>query len=191
MTLQAFCKNTQTHGLAKPCIKAARGRGGEGGCAHELSRFCTLLYVHDELLLALLELCALAIELALRFGERALVLAQPLCGRDGATKECFLGITSGQKLAFIPRKTYDDVHVELLERKRERKCCGQQCRFLRSRSGDGSEIIWTWLPSVPIARSLLAARSTSCRSDVAATYSSAKTTSFQTRTIVPWIRPRR
>jgi hypothetical protein len=43
--------------------------------AHKLSRLGTFLDVHDELLLALLELCAFAVELALRLCQRALVLA--------------------------------------------------------------------------------------------------------------------
>ena len=72
------------------------------------------------------------------------MLAQPLCGRDGATKECFLGITSGQKLAFIPRKTYDDVHVELLERKKGTEMLRTAMPFLalpvRRRIGDHMDL---------------------------------------------------
>jgi len=55
-----------------------------------LSRLCTLLDVHDELLLALLELRALAVKFALRLCQRALMLAQTLRWRDGAAKERFL-----------------------------------------------------------------------------------------------------
>ena len=49
---------------------------------------------------------------------------------------------------------------------------------------------WTWLPSVLTVRSLLAVRSISYRSDVAATSSSAEIISSQTRMNVPWIRRR-
>jgi hypothetical protein len=55
-----------------------------------LSRLGTLLDVHDELLLALLELCALAVEFALRLYQRALMLAQTFRWRYGATEERFL-----------------------------------------------------------------------------------------------------
>jgi hypothetical protein len=55
-----------------------------------LSRLGSFLDVHDELLLALLELRALAVELALRLCQRALVLAQTLRWRHGATEERFL-----------------------------------------------------------------------------------------------------
>jgi hypothetical protein len=55
-----------------------------------LSRLGTLLDVCDELLLALLELCALAVEFALRLCQGALVLAQTLCWRYRTTKERFL-----------------------------------------------------------------------------------------------------
>jgi len=55
-----------------------------------LSRLGTFLDIHDELLLALLELCALAIEFALRLYQRALMLAQTLRWCYGATKERFL-----------------------------------------------------------------------------------------------------
>lgn len=55
-----------------------------------MSRLSTLLDVHDELLLALLELCALAVEFALRLCQRALMLAQTLRWRYGAPEERFL-----------------------------------------------------------------------------------------------------
>jgi len=55
-----------------------------------LSRLGTLLDVHNELLLALLELRALAVEFALRFCQRALMLAQTLRWRYCATEERFL-----------------------------------------------------------------------------------------------------
>jgi hypothetical protein len=55
-----------------------------------LSRLGTLLDVHDELLLALLELRALAIEFPLRLCQRALMLAQTLRWRHRTTKERFL-----------------------------------------------------------------------------------------------------
>ena len=58
--------------------------------AHHLSRLCTLLDVHDELLLTLLELRALAVEFPLRFCQRALMLAQTLRRCHGATEERFL-----------------------------------------------------------------------------------------------------
>jgi hypothetical protein len=64
-----------------------------------LSRLCTLLNVHNELLLALLELCALAVEFALRFCQRALVLAQTLRWRYGATEERFLRLIENIKVA--------------------------------------------------------------------------------------------
>jgi hypothetical protein len=57
-----------------------------------LSRLGTLLDVHNELLLALLELCALAVEFALRLCQRTLMLAQTLRWRYGATEERFLTI---------------------------------------------------------------------------------------------------
>jgi hypothetical protein len=58
--------------------------------AHQLPRFSTALDVCDELLLAHLELGSLAVELALRLGERALVLPQPLGGRNCASEKSFL-----------------------------------------------------------------------------------------------------
>ena len=57
---------------------------------HKLSRFGTFLDVGNELLLALLELCALAVEFALCFCQGALMLAQTLRGCHCATKERFL-----------------------------------------------------------------------------------------------------
>ena len=57
-----------------------------------MSRLGTLLDVHDELLLALLELRALAVKFALRLCQRALMLAQTLRWRHGAAKERFLTI---------------------------------------------------------------------------------------------------
>lgn len=58
----------------------------------KLSSLRTLLDVHDEFLLALLESTPLAIKFSLCFRQRALVLAQALGGGDGASKECFLNI---------------------------------------------------------------------------------------------------
>jgi hypothetical protein len=85
-----------------------------------LSRLGTLLDVHNELLLALLELCALAVEFALRLCQRALMLAQTLRWRYGATKERFLTIekyrTQRRLWEIAVRhddfggETYDDVH---------------------------------------------------------------------------------
>lgn len=73
---------------------------GHDGCYH-LASLCALLDVLDELLLAVFQFGALAVEFALRLGERALVLAQTLGGRDCAAKESFLDIVerdvSGQK----------------------------------------------------------------------------------------------
>jgi hypothetical protein len=62
-----------------------------------LSRLGTLLDVHNELLLALLELRALAVEFALRLSQRALMLAQTLRWRYGATEERFLTIERKEK----------------------------------------------------------------------------------------------
>ena len=79
------------HDLA--CVLGGELSSGwsEGGeWAHHLARLCTLLDVHDELLLLLLELCALAVELALGLCEGALVLAEPLRGGDRAAKERLL-----------------------------------------------------------------------------------------------------
>lgn len=64
--------------------------------AHHLSGLCTLLDVHYELLLLLLELRPLTIELALRLREGALMLTEPLCGRDGTAKEGFLCMIRGK-----------------------------------------------------------------------------------------------
>ena len=82
-------------------------RGGQAHATaarttHHLAGLCTLLDVHDELLLLLLELCALAVELALRLGEGALVLAEPLRGGNGAPKECLLDSSNGVRLARKP-----------------------------------------------------------------------------------------
>ena len=61
-----------------------------GDDAHHLARLRTLLDVHDKLLLLLLELRPLPVQLALRLGEGALVLPQPLGGRDCPSEEGFL-----------------------------------------------------------------------------------------------------
>jgi hypothetical protein len=55
-----------------------------------LPRLCAPLDIGHEFLLAGLELCAFAIELALRLCKRSLVLAETLRGGDGAAKERFL-----------------------------------------------------------------------------------------------------
>ena len=86
MTLQAFCAEEFVHPFSKN--DPEEGNGG----AYKLPRLGTLLDVHDELLLALLELRALAVEFALRFCQRALMLAQTLRWRYGATEEGFLTI---------------------------------------------------------------------------------------------------
>jgi hypothetical protein len=67
----------------------------EGGTAvtHELSRLGTFLDVRDELLLALLEFRALAVELALCLCQGALMLAQTFRRRHCATEERFLRST--------------------------------------------------------------------------------------------------
>ena len=57
---------------------------------HELPQLGTFLDVRNELLLALLELRALAVEFALCLCQGALMLAQTLRWRYGATKERFL-----------------------------------------------------------------------------------------------------
>ena len=62
----------------------------QGDDAHHLACLCTLLDIHDELLLLLLELRPLPVQLALRLGEGALVLPQPLGGRDCTPEEGFL-----------------------------------------------------------------------------------------------------
>ena len=72
MTLHAFCDQSMS-----PLQKSAV-------MAHHLASLRTLLDVHDELLLRLLQLRALAVKLALRFREGALVLPQPLRRSDCA-----------------------------------------------------------------------------------------------------------
>ena len=57
---------------------------------NHLASLCALLDVNYELLLLLLEFCAFTIQLALSLGKGALVLSQPLCRGDGATKEGLL-----------------------------------------------------------------------------------------------------
>jgi len=57
---------------------------------HELPQLGTFLDVRNELLLALLELRALAVEFALCLCQGALMLAQTLHWRYGATKKRFL-----------------------------------------------------------------------------------------------------
>jgi len=57
---------------------------------HELTRFGTFLDICNELLLTLLEFCALAVEFALCLCQGALMLAQTLRWRYRATKERFL-----------------------------------------------------------------------------------------------------
>ena len=57
---------------------------------HELTPFGTFLDVRNELLLALLEFCALAVEFALRLCQGALMLAQTLRWSYCAAKERFL-----------------------------------------------------------------------------------------------------
>jgi hypothetical protein len=56
-----------------------------------LPRFCAPLDVAYKFLFAGLEFCAFAVELALRLCKRPLVLAETLCGGDGAAEEGFLG----------------------------------------------------------------------------------------------------
>jgi hypothetical protein len=58
--------------------------------AHHLTSLGALADVGDELLLRRLELGALAVELALRLSERALVLPQPLCRRHRTPEERLL-----------------------------------------------------------------------------------------------------
>jgi hypothetical protein len=55
-----------------------------------LSRLGTFLDVGNELLLALLQLCTLAVEFTLCFRQGALMLAQTFRWRYGATKQRFL-----------------------------------------------------------------------------------------------------
>ena len=105
-------RKTTATTIAHVSAKRPWGRGIYSKGAHKLSRLGTLLDVHNELLLALLELCALAVELALRLCQRALVLAQTLSWRHGTTEERFL---RGSKSTNIIHHndngvTHDDVH---------------------------------------------------------------------------------
>ena len=63
---------------------------GEDKGGYHLARLGGPLYVADELLLALLELRPLAIELALGFGQGALVLPQSLSRCDRPSEQSFL-----------------------------------------------------------------------------------------------------
>lgn len=63
--------------------------------AYHLACFRALLDIHHELLLALFELCPFAIEFALCFGERPLMLSQPFSGGHCSAKERFLDVLSG------------------------------------------------------------------------------------------------
>lgn len=72
-------------------LTAKLGRRMDRDETNKLPRFSTLLDVHNELLLALLELGAFTVKLALRLCEGALVLAQSLGGGHRATKQGFLG----------------------------------------------------------------------------------------------------
>lgn len=76
---------------------------------NQLSSFCALFDVHDDFLLALLELCAFTVKFSLSFGQWTLVLTESFCGSDCATKERLLGIIETWK-----RKgdfwTYDKIH---------------------------------------------------------------------------------
>ena len=65
----------------------------QGHGTHKLTGFGTALDVTDELLLLLLEFGALSVQLALCFGEGALVLPQPLRGGHRTTKQCFLRVS--------------------------------------------------------------------------------------------------
>jgi hypothetical protein len=59
---------------------------------NQLSSFGALFDIHDEFLLALLELCAFTVKFSLSLGQCTLVLTKTLCGCDCATKESLLGI---------------------------------------------------------------------------------------------------
>ena len=96
------------------------------GKAYHLSPLCTLLDVHDELLLALLEFCALAVEFALRLCQRALMLAQTLRWRYSATEERFLRLKEKSDVSVqrrlweiavrhddFGRETYYNVHDKI------------------------------------------------------------------------------
>lgn len=100
-------------GLNNRCL-----RGTQTHEAHHLTSLSTLLDVHNELLLLLLELGALTVELALRLCKGALVLPKPLGGSDRAAKEGFLWKVrvrvSGWKTRSWLEDAYDDVHGEML-----------------------------------------------------------------------------
>ena len=64
---------------------------------NQLSSFGALFDIHDEFLLALLELCAFAVKFSLSFGQWTLVLTESLCGSDCATKESLLGINENRE----------------------------------------------------------------------------------------------
>ena len=59
---------------------------------NQLSRFGALFDIHDEFLLALLELRAFTVKFSLSFGQWTLVLTESLCGSNCATEESLLGI---------------------------------------------------------------------------------------------------
>lgn len=61
------------------------------GATYHLTSLGAFLYICNEFLLTLLELCALSIELALSLGESTLVLTEPFGGGDSPAKEGFLG----------------------------------------------------------------------------------------------------
>ena len=85
MTLQAFC--------GYKCVSSLEMDQRSGWTreeTHELTPFGTFLDVCNELLLALLEFCALAVEFALCLCQGALMLAQTLRWSHCATKERFL-----------------------------------------------------------------------------------------------------
>lgn len=89
----AACSNkVLCHDFARVLIKLGQICSGVrwGTRVYHLSRLRTLLYVHDEFLLLLLELSALAIQLALRLREGALMLTQTLRRGHRSTKERFL-----------------------------------------------------------------------------------------------------
>lgn len=84
MTLHAFCGGTDIS------ASAAQSTAQDSGIAHQLAGLGAALDVADELLLLLLELGALAVELALRLREGALVLPQPFRGGHCPPEERFL-----------------------------------------------------------------------------------------------------
>ena len=77
--------------------------------AYKLASLCALLDVHDEFLLALLQLCAFPIEFSLRFGERALVLAQTLRWSNSTAEQGFLGEGLDDDIEGT-EGTYNDIH---------------------------------------------------------------------------------